>query len=127
MVRSRAPLVLLAALVMLGASSAAARSQTVVLTSKSPYWTVGVRDDKMSRACSLGRFNVARGDRLVARFVGKAGATTLTVATGRGGNLADPGGLAKPTEDYFFLNASTTSCEVFVGGRKKGPIGATAH
>jgi hypothetical protein len=127
MVRSRIPGVLAAALVVLAASSAAVRSQTTVLTSKSPYWTVGVRDDKMSRACSLGRFNVARADRLVARFVGKEGAETLTVATGRGGSLADPGGLAKPTEDYFFRNAGTTSCEVFVGGRKKGPISGAAH
>jgi hypothetical protein len=127
MVRSRIPVVLSAVLLILGASSTAVRSQTVVLTSKSPYWTVGVRDDKMSRACSLGRFNVARADRLVARFVGKEGAETLTVATGRGGNLADPGRLAKPAEDYYFRNAGTTSCEVFVGGRKKGPISSAAH
>jgi hypothetical protein len=126
MVRSRMPGVLFAALLILAASPAAVRAQTVVLTSQSPYWTVGVRDDKMSRACSLGRFNVARADRLVARFVGKVGAETLTVATGRAGNLTDPGGLAKPTEDYFFRNANTTSCEVFVGGRKPGPV-TNAH
>jgi hypothetical protein len=122
MVRSRIPVVICAVLLALAASSAAVWAQTVVLTSKSPYWMVGVRDDAMSRACSLGRFNVARADRLVARFIGKDGADTLTVATGRSGNLRDPGGLAKPTEDYYFRNGNTTSCEVFVGGRKKGPV-----
>jgi hypothetical protein len=117
----RIPVVVLAVPAVLGTASIAARSQTTVLTSKSPYWAVGVRDDKMSQACSLGHFNIATADRLVARFVGKEGPETLTVATGRGGQLTDPGRLAKPTEDYFFRNADTTSCEVFVGGRKKAP------
>jgi hypothetical protein len=126
MVRSRIPVALSAVLLILGASSAPVWSQTVVLTSNSPYWAVGVRDEKMSRACSLGRFNLARADRLVARFVGKVGPETLTVATGSR-NLSDPDRLAKPTESYFFRNANTTACEVFVGGRKKGPISGGAR
>ena len=96
---------------------APARAETVVLTSKKPYWAVGVRDDKMSRACSLSRFNPKRSDRLVARFVGTDGADTLAIAKGNGSNLYDPGHLAKPIEDYFFRNQGTTSCEVYVGGR----------
>jgi hypothetical protein len=96
---------------------APARAEEVVLTSKRPYWQVGVRDDKMSRACSLQRFNLKRSDRLVARFVGPEGAETLAVGKGNGDNLYDPEHLAKPTEDYYFRNQNTTSCEVYVGGR----------
>jgi hypothetical protein len=98
---------------------APARAEEVVLTSKKPYWAVGLRDDKLSRACSLQRFNLKRTDALVARFVGAEGAQTLAVGKGNGANLYDPERLAKPTEDYFFRNHSTTSCEVFVGGRGK--------
>jgi hypothetical protein len=98
-----------------------AHAETVVLTSKKPYWAVGVRDEKLSRACSLQRFNLKHTDKLVAHFVGAEGAETLAVGKGNGNNLYDPEHLAKPTEDYFFLNQSTTSCEVYVGGRGKGP------
>jgi hypothetical protein len=98
-----------------------AQAETVVLTSKKPYWAVGVRDDKLSRACSLQRFNLKRTDNLVARFVGAEGAETLAIGKGNGNNIYDPEHLAKPTEDYFFRNQSTTSCEIYVGGRgKKG-------
>src|SRR5471030_1471790 len=102
---------------------ASARAAEVVLTSKKPYWAVGLRDDKLSRACSLQRFNLKRADKLVARFVGAEGPETLTVGKGSGDDLYDPENLRKPTEDYFFRNHSTTSCEVFVGGRgkKAGP------
>jgi hypothetical protein len=94
-----------------------ARAAEVVLSSKKPYWAVGVRDDKMSRACSLQRFNLKRTDKLVARFTGKEGADTLAIGKGNGSNLYDPEHLSKPTEDYYFRNQSTTSCEVYVGGR----------
>ena len=97
-----------------------ARSETVLFTSKKPYWQVGVRDQALSRECSLGRFNVARSDRLVARFIGKEGAETLLVAKGTGANLYDPDHHRKPNEDYYFRAQNTTSCEVFVGGRKGG-------
>ncbi|HEX3501148.1 MAG TPA: hypothetical protein VHT04_17660 [Stellaceae bacterium] len=107
------------ALCAVAALLAPAHAENVVITSKRPYWAVGVRDDKMSRACSLQRFNLKRTDTLVARFVGAEGAETLAVAKGNGNNLYDPEHLAKPTEDYFFLNQSTTSCEVYVGGRGK--------
>ena len=96
-----------------------ARAEETVLTSKKPYWAVGVRDDKMSRACSLQRFNLKRTDKLVARFVGAEGAETLAVGKGNGNNIYDPEHLAKPTEDYYFRNQNTTSCEVYVGGRGK--------
>jgi hypothetical protein len=105
----------------LGRSPAPARGETVVVTSKQPYWKAGVRDPVLSRECSLGRFNLARADRLVARFTGKEGADTLGVAKGTGLNLRDPDHRAKPEEDYFFRNQGTTSCEVFVGGRKGPP------
>jgi hypothetical protein len=98
---------------------APARAEEVVLTSKKPYWMVGARDDKLSRACSLQRFNLTRTDKLVARFIGAEGSGTLDVAKGNGSDLRDPENLRKPTEDYFFRNHGTTSCEVFVGGRGK--------
>jgi hypothetical protein len=107
------------ALCVLAALLAPAHAETVVLTSKKPYWAVGVRDEKLSRACSLQHFNLKHTDKLVARFIGAEGAETLAVGKGNGNNLYDPQNLAKPTEDYFFLNQSTTSCEVYVGGRGK--------
>jgi hypothetical protein len=93
----------------------------VVLTSKSPYWKVGPRDDALSKACALGRFNLGRPERLVAQFRGKDGPETLGIAKGSGLNLRDPDRRAKPNEDYFFRNHGTTGCEVYVGGRKGGP------
>jgi hypothetical protein len=101
--------------------AAAAGQQVVVLTSKSPYWKVGPKDDALSRACSLGRFNLRRPEAYVAQFRGKDGAATLGIAKGSGLNLYDPDKMAKPVEDYFFLDHGTTSCRVFVGGRKSGP------
>ena len=97
---------------------APARAEDVVLSSKKPYWAVGVRDDKMSRACSLNQFNLARPERYLARFAGPEGHETLGVAKGSGLNLYDPKKRSKPTEDYYFRNHGTTQCEVFVGGRK---------
>jgi hypothetical protein len=97
-----------------------ARGDTVVLTSKRPYWAVGVRDDRLSRACSLQRFNLKRTDNLVARFIGPEGADTLAIGKGNGRNIFDPEHLGKRTEDYYFHNQNTTSCEIFVGGRGKG-------
>jgi hypothetical protein len=96
---------------------APAHAENVVLSSKKPYWAVGVRDEKMSQACSLQRFNLKRTDKLVARFTGKEGADTLAIGKGNGNNLYDPEHLSKPTEDYYFRNQNTTSCEVYVGGR----------
>ncbi|MBX6369425.1 MAG: hypothetical protein IRZ04_15670 [Rhodospirillales bacterium] len=96
----------------------AAASLAVVLTSKSPYWKVGPLDPALSRACSLGRFNVADPSRWQAYFGGPEGAETLAIAKGTGANLIDPGRLAKPKEDYFFRKHGTTECEVYVGGRR---------
>jgi len=91
----------------------------VVLTSKSPYWKVGPRDEALSRACALGRFNVDDPGRWVAYFGGKEDPETLVIGKGTGDNLRDPDRRAKPKEDYFFRLHGTTECEVFVGGRKK--------
>jgi len=96
----------------------------VVLTSKEPYWRVGVRDDDLSRACSLDLFAPKRLGDLVARFIGPVGGALLEVAKGTGVNLRDPKRLAKRNEDYFFRNVGTTSCEVLVSGRKGGAASA---
>ncbi len=113
---SRILLCLLAAL----AAAAAAHATEVVVKSKVPYWQVGVRDDALSRACSLNQFGPQHPGNLLAEFTGPDGNALLDVAKGSGLNLRDPKHLAKPTEDYFFRNVGTTSCEVLVGGRKKG-------
>jgi hypothetical protein len=99
-------------------AAAQARAGQVLVTSKAPYWQVGVRDDDLSRACSLNNFGPRRPGDLVARFIGPVGAALLDVAKGTGVNLHDPKHLAKRNEDYFFRNVGTTSCEVLVGGRK---------
>jgi hypothetical protein len=116
----------LCAFVLLAAAALGngAAAEQVVVTSKKPYWTVGERDEKMSRACSLQRFNLKRTDKLVAHFIGAEGAETLAVAKGSGTNLWDPEHLGKPSEDYYFRNHSTTSCEVYVGGRRGKPAGS---
>jgi hypothetical protein len=108
------------------ATAGAAEAREVVLTSKSPYWQVGVRDDALSRACSLNQFGPQHPGELTARFNGPEGGALLDVAKGTGVNLRDPNHLAKPTEDYFFRNVGTTSCEVLVGGRNGGNT-AAAH
>lgn len=111
------------AAVMLGLcvwSAAPAVAGLVVLTSTAPYWQVGVRDNDLSRACSLNEFGPLRLGALVAHFTGPEGPALLDVAKGSGRNLRDPKHLAKPGEDYFFRNAATTSCEVLVGGRGGG-------
>ena len=53
---------------------------------------------------------------------GKHGHSNGNDGKGNGNNLYDPEHLAKPTEDYYFRNQSTTSCEVYVGGRGRGPV-----
>jgi len=118
MAMSRSALALVFVLAV--AAALPAHAEQVLFVSKKPYWSVGVRDPSLSRDCSLGRFNVRRSDTLVARFAGKEGADTLGIAKGTGLNLYDPTHKAKPTEDYYFRNHNTTSCEVFVGGRKGG-------
>jgi hypothetical protein len=100
------------------------RAEVLVLNSKQPYWAVGERDKALSQACALGRFNVRRSGLYVARFSGAKGAATLNIAKGTGLNLYDPDHRAKKTEDYFFRRQDSTSCEVYVGGRKAGPAAA---
>ena len=111
---------LVAAALCAGASTA--RATQTVLTSKAPYWTVGARDNELSRACSLNDFGPRHLGELVARFTGAEGPALLDVAKGSGRNLHDPKRRAKPNEDYFFRNAGTTSCEVLVGGRSGGAV-----
>lgn len=112
--RHRAVLLLFALCV----AATTTRAAEIVLSSKSPYWAVGQRDDDLSRACSLNEFNPIHPGDLIARFTGPQGGAILDVAKGNGRNLRDPKHLAKPTEDYFFRNVGTTSCEVLVGGRR---------
>jgi hypothetical protein len=101
------------------ASGAAAHAAQTVITSKSPYWRVGVLDEALSRACAVGRFGLQDPKRYVARFTGPEGGGVLGIAKGTGLNLRDPDRHAKPNEDYFFYAHGTTSCAVYVGGRKK--------
>ncbi len=104
----------------LAALGGSAQAQQVVITSKSPFWKVGVADAELGKACSLGRFGMAEPEHYVARFTGATGAAVLGIAKGSGLNLYDPDHHAKPEEDYFFRAHGTTSCEVYVGGRKGG-------
>jgi hypothetical protein len=106
-------------LLVLCCAATAASAGEVVLVSKAPYWQVGVRDDALSRACSLDQFGPAHPGDLVARFTGPEGGALLDVAKGTGVNLRDPKHLAKRKEDYFFRNVGTTNCEVLVGGRTR--------
>jgi hypothetical protein len=96
-----------------------AQAQQVLITSKSPYWKVGVPDQALSKDCAFRRFGMTEPGRYVLRFVGKTGPGVLGVAKGAGLNLYDPDHHAKPNEDYFFYAYGTTSCAVFVGGRGK--------
>jgi hypothetical protein len=110
--------------ILILASLSPAEAGEVVLVSKEPYWAVGVRDDVLSRACSLDQFGPAHPGDLVARFTGSEGSALLDVAKGNGVNLRDPKHLAKAREDYFFRNVGTTDCEVLVGGRTGGKAAA---
>ena len=97
----------------------AAMATENLLDSQSPYWEAGPRDQKLSQACSLGRFNEQQIGRYVVRLHAKSGgAAVLGVAKGTGLNLYDPDKLAVVTEDYMFRQDGTSACEVFVGGRK---------
>src|SRR5262249_48468333 len=118
-------LLLLASLILTApiAATAVSNGETVLFVSKKPYWEVGSRDKALSQACALGRFNVQKASRLVARFAGPTGADTLNVAKGTGVHLVDPDHLAKRNEDYYFRNQNSTSCEVYVGGRKGAVVG----
>ena len=97
-----------------------AMATETVLDSQSPYWEVGPRDQALSKACILGRFNQHQIGRYIVQLHAKKdnGAAVLGVAKGTGINLRDLDHRANPAEDYFFLDDGTSSCEVFVGGRK---------
>jgi hypothetical protein len=103
-----------------------ARATETVLRSDAPYQQIGPRDQTLSRACAIGRFNQYQIDRYIVRLRGKTGAAVLGVAKGSGLNLRDPGHLAKSAEDYFFREDGTSSCEVFVGGRMPAAPGDAA-
>ena len=102
-------------------ASGAFATETVI-DSNSPYWDVGARDQALSKACILGRFNQQQIGRYIVRLHAKKddGAAVLGIAKGSGLNLRDPDHRANPVEDYFFRDDGTSSCEVFVGGRKAG-------
>ena len=95
-------------------------AQTVVQSTR-PYWEVGQSDQELGRLCGVGKFNEAVVDLYVARFTGPEGASVLGIAKGTGLNLFDPGHKAVKTEDYFFYQDGSSSCAVYVGGRKKKP------
>jgi hypothetical protein len=112
-------------LVLLALPTAAMATEKL-LDSQAPYWEAGARDQKLSQACSLGRFNERQMGRYIVRLHAKSGgAAVLGVAKGNGINLYDPDKLAVVTEDYMFRQDGTSACEVFVGGRKLIPPGAT--
>jgi hypothetical protein len=118
--RNRHPLSsILGACLFLGAALAPgiAFGQQVILQSTEPYWKVGALDKELSRLCSINRFGERLPGRYTARFLGPEGTQTLGIAKGSGLNLRDVDRKAKPTEDYFFLNHGTSSCQVYVGGR----------
>jgi hypothetical protein len=108
----------LLALLLAVATVVPARADGVLFTSKQPYWKVGPRDEELSKACSLRKFNMVQPQRFTGKFVGKEGPEVLGIAKGTGLNLYDPTKRAKPNEDYYFRNHGTTQCEVYVGGRK---------
>lgn len=93
-----------------------------VIDSTSPYWEVGSRDPTLSKACAIGRFNQQQIGRYIVRLHAKKddGAAVLGIAKGSGVNLHDPDHRASAAEDYYFRDDGTSSCEVFVGGRKAG-------
>jgi|HubBroStandDraft_1064217.scaffolds.fasta_scaffold00073_21 hypothetical protein len=94
----------------------------IVIDSNSPYWEVGPRDQTLSRACAIGKFNQRQIGRYVIRLHARqGGAAVLGIAKGTGLNLRDPDHLAQSIEDYFFRDDGTSSCEVFVGGRTPVP------
>jgi len=98
-----------------------ASAAKVIIQSKHPYWDVGVNDPVLSQMCAIGQFNQKSINMYVARFNGEDGAGVLGIAKGTGVNLNDPKHAAKKNEDYFFLGDGTSSCAVFVGGRKPPP------
>ena len=103
-------------------AAATAQATETVIDANAPYWEVGERDVALSKACSFGRFNQQQIERYTVRLhAKKGGAAVLGVAKGTGFNLHDPGHLAQPNEDYYFRDDGTSSCQVFVGGRKPPP------
>jgi hypothetical protein len=110
-----------ASVIFLGLSPQAALATTLVLTSRAPYWDVGPIDPVLSQMCSTGQFNQQSVNQYIARFVGPEGPGVLGIAKGTGLNLVDPKHARKPTEDYFFLGDGSSSCAVYVGGRKPPP------
>ena len=102
-------------------ASGAFATETVI-DSNSPYWEVGSRDPALSKACVLGRFNQQQIGRYIVRLHAKKddGAAVLGIAKGSGLNLRDPDHRANAAEDYYFRDDGTSSCDVFVGGRKAG-------
>jgi hypothetical protein len=103
-------------------ASRPALASQVVVHSSAPYWQVGDRDPKLSGLCSSGRFNQVQNGLYIAEFVGGTGSGVLGIAKGKNSlNLRDPGHVALPSEDYFFLGDGTSDCSVFVGGRRTKP------
>jgi hypothetical protein len=92
-----------------------------LLLKRSPlvWWKAGKTDAVLTEACRIGRFNGKDGLRLYTRFEGKEGRALLrTVPKGRHDLLADPDGLRRPEETYYFKDDGWGNCIVLYEGPK---------
>jgi hypothetical protein len=83
-----------------------------IIRTKLPYWRVGDIDKKMSRLCSLGKFNQRVPYLYSARFLGPKGSSLVGGTKGTGLNLRDPLGKADHKKDYWFYRDNTSDCMV---------------
>jgi hypothetical protein len=88
----------------------------VVDVRKGPYWKAGQFDPVLTNACRLGDFTSMPLNRMIVRFVSTEGPGALQVILpDRRHLLVDKRSLARPGEIYYFLNATYTTCQVWVG------------
>lgn len=78
-----------------------------------PSWQVGQLDKKLSRLCSLGRFNQRVPYKYSGHFQGPNGAAMVGGAKGSGLNLFDPTGARELGRDYWFHRDRTSNCIVY--------------
>lgn len=102
-------------------AEAAAQGGDVLVRSRAPYWQVGHLSSELSQECRRNRFGERQAMRYRAVFDGPDGAGILGIAKGTGLNLYDPKGLARPDEDYFFADAGTSACTVYVARHPPAP------
>jgi hypothetical protein len=91
----------------------------LVRRSPLPWWKAGKADAVLTEACRIGRFQGVDGLRLYVRFEGKEGRALLRVVPkGRHDLLADPDGLRRPEETYYFKDDGWGNCLVLYEGPK---------